>query len=66
MKILKKKYDLSKDEPKSIPNQNEALKKEHITLVKEVSDTTLDEHEMVFQEFLINGFDITKHASMIY
>lgn len=46
MKILKKQYDLLKDELKSIQNKNEAIKKDHTALVKEVSDKPLDESEI--------------------
>lgn len=34
MKILKKKYDLLKDELKSSQNKNEALERFHIAIVK--------------------------------
>lgn len=37
-----------------------------IALVKEVSDKPLDKHEMALQEFIMNGFNRTKFASMIY
>lgn len=45
---------------------NGALDKDHIALVKEASDKSLNEHEMDLQEFIINGFNRTKLASMIY
>lgn len=66
MKILKKQYDLFKDELKSIQNKNEALQKDHISLLKEVSNKPLDEREMDNQESLMNGFNTIKLASMIY
>lgn len=66
MKILKKKYDLLKDELKYSQNKKEALDIDHIALVKEVSDKPIDNHEMNLQEFIITGFNKTKLASMIY
>lgn len=38
MKILKKQYDLLKDELESSQNKNEALEKDHFALVNEMSD----------------------------
>lgn len=66
MKILKKKYDLLKDELKSSQNKNEALERDHIALVKEISDKPLDECEMALQKFIITGLNRTKLTSMIY
>lgn len=50
----------------SIQRKNEALEKYHITIVKEESDKPLDEHEMGPQEVLINGFNNSKPAFVIY
>lgn len=55
-----------KDELKSAQSKDEVLEKDHIALVKEVSDKPLDDHEMTLQKCLINDFNRTKHASMIY
>lgn len=61
MKIFKKQYEL-----KSSENENEALERDRLALVKEVSHKPIDEHEMSLQKFIINGFNRTKLASMIY
>lgn len=66
MKIFKKQYDHLKEESHYVQNENDALEKDHIALVKEVSDKPVDEYEMALQEFIINGFNKTKLASMIY
>lgn len=55
-----------KEELNFVQNKNEALEKDHIALVKEVYDKPFNEHEMHLQEFIINGFNITKLSSMIY
>lgn len=65
-KILKKKYDLLKDELKSSQNKNEALERDHISLVKEVSDKLLDEREMTLLDFIITDFNKIKLASIVY
>lgn len=66
MKILKRKYDLLKEELNSVQNKNNALDKDHIALVKEVSIKPLDDHEMALQEFVINDFNKTKLSFIIY
>ncbi|XP_050889937.1 uncharacterized protein LOC127095267 [Lathyrus oleraceus] len=68
MKIQKKKkqYELLKDELKFVQNKKEALEKDRIGLVKEMSNKPLDECELALKEFLINGFNRNKIASIIY
>lgn len=54
-----------KEELNYVQSKIEALEKDHITLVKEVYDKPLDEHEMALQEFIITDFNRTKLASMM-
>lgn len=63
LKIVKRQYDLLKEELNYVQNKNEALENDHIAIVKEVSDKRHDEHEMALQEFIINGFNRTKLAA---
>lgn len=46
IKMLTKKYDILKEDLRPFQNKNEAPERDHIYLVKELSDKTLDEHEM--------------------
>lgn len=46
MKVLAKQYNLFKEELKSFQNKDEALGRDHIAYVKEVSDKILDKHEI--------------------
>ena len=46
MKILTKQYNLFKEELKSFQNKDEALGRDHIASIKEVSDKILDKHEI--------------------
>lgn len=66
MKILKKQYDMLKEELNNVQSKKEFLEKDHIALVKEVYDKPLDDHEMALQEFILNGFNRTKLDCMIY
>lgn len=66
MKILTKQYYLLKEELKYVQNKNEALERDHIAHVKDVSDKTFDKHEIPLQEFILIGLQRTKLASMIY
>lgn len=66
MEILKKQYDLLKEELKSVQNKNEVVERDHIALVKDVSDKIIDKNEIALQEFILTGLKRTKLASMIY
>lgn len=55
-----------KDELKSSQNKIEALERDHISLVLEMSDKPLYGCEMDLQEFIISGFNIIKLAFVIY
>lgn len=65
MKILKKQYDILKDELKA-SKKTEYIVRDHISQVNKVFDKTLSEHEMTLQEFIITSFERTKLAFMIY
>lgn len=66
IKNLKNQYDLVTNELKYFQIINEYLEKSQVAQVKKMSNKPPDEHEVALQEFVVNGFDRTKHASIIY
>ena len=66
MKIIKKQYDLIRDELNFYKDKIEKLERDQIYLIKDMFDKPLDKYELSIQEFVISAFRITKLASMIY
>lgn len=66
IKILKKQHELVTNELKYFQIISEVLQISDISQVKKMSDKSSDEREVSLHEFVLNGFDMTKLASMIY